>query len=595
MSARFVTFDVWDTLLRRRCDPEATKLFTCWSLILLGGSELARPYHDVWAVLRLRNVIERELAEQNIAQGFDGEYRLTDVLAMLVSRTRHGNENDPSNANPDGLSRLAYELYRVETLQEHFVTYPDASIAAVIAEHAGSELGYISDFYMGADELSGLLRAHGFGSIAKRGFVSSDIGLNKRSGRLFGHVQTQLGINPAHWTHVGDNAIADIANAQRLGITTHHHRPPSEDEQRMQIARGFGRPHVILRDAFLAARHDAVQTAENASTDNVEMQNLGIEAAPLFVGFAHWLLEWAVHHRSEQIYFVDGSGAFLQALYQRTAAVFADVWPEVPNALLSLAELSAMANSASTDGIRVPFQLKRRITLVAIRTCGQALEDLARTMPDTEFQALYLALEKNHSPCPSNVEQRGYAVDLNRSSAHKRLLSFLAPVRVLSGLSARDAAHMTDLASTKITFADFDRLVVPFQMNCLNATHNIAKEFRTHAITSNDSRPHAVRAWWRLIFSQQLKMTNATRRAAIDRILGDALSRQPLQRISDRAHWLLDTAIDMVQPPRWRQTRSSLTRQLWSHHFIRPLISRAAPLARRTQRHLRKLFAAGPK
>jgi hypothetical protein len=51
MSRPIATFDVWDTLLRRRCDPEAVKLFTGHVLASRHGARLALAFRDRWELL----------------------------------------------------------------------------------------------------------------------------------------------------------------------------------------------------------------------------------------------------------------------------------------------------------------------------------------------------------------------------------------------------------------------------------------------------------------------------------------------------------------------------------------------------------------
>ena len=65
-----VTFDIWDTLLRRRCHPDEVKLFTCRAALLRAGGthgmtarevqrQLAVTYKTAW---RIADAIKKQLA-----------------------------------------------------------------------------------------------------------------------------------------------------------------------------------------------------------------------------------------------------------------------------------------------------------------------------------------------------------------------------------------------------------------------------------------------------------------------------------------------------------------------------------------------------
>src|SRR5574337_262875 len=80
-----MTVDVWDTLLRRRCHPDAVKLHVCRWLLCCHGRHLPPEHRDHWVLLRLRQQAEKELAEESKRLGFDDEYRHCDVYERWLA------------------------------------------------------------------------------------------------------------------------------------------------------------------------------------------------------------------------------------------------------------------------------------------------------------------------------------------------------------------------------------------------------------------------------------------------------------------------------------------------------------------------------
>lgn len=138
-----LTVDVWDTLLRRRCHPDAVKLHVARTLVLRIGAHLPQQNHDIWRLLRLRQQAEKEIGDAQRSKGFDDEYGHREVYARwleLASLRGVGSEQE----------NLIDALEEAELAQERHVTYADPHIAEMLHGHAAERTLFLSDFYMPA-------------------------------------------------------------------------------------------------------------------------------------------------------------------------------------------------------------------------------------------------------------------------------------------------------------------------------------------------------------------------------------------------------------------------------------------------------------
>lgn len=327
-----VTVDVWDTLLRRRCHPDCVKLHLSRLLMLRHWAELAPERRDPWTLMGLRQQAEGELGRRLRESGLDDEYRHHEVYLRWLELA--GIE--------DGGRReaLVAELEAAELAQERYVTYPDPHIAEILAPHADARRMFLSDFYLPAAAVRELLAEHGMDALAPEGVVSCEVGLNKRSGRLFSHLHEELDVAPGVHLHIGDNPHADVAAAEQLGISTIHFLPEREHGRRQRREARFADRAGQLRELSAELEEGGAKaSAERA------MYALGRSSSPLLVGFVLNLMERAVEQRLESLYFFTREGEFFLDLYQRLAEADVLGVPVPPARLLEVSRLATFAGS----------------------------------------------------------------------------------------------------------------------------------------------------------------------------------------------------------------------------------------------------------
>lgn len=339
-----LSVDVWDTLLRRRCHPDSVKLHLCRYLTLRFQDRLPADMSDPWVLLRLRQQAEKDIGDRTRAAGGDDEYRHLDVyrrwleLAGLV----------PGAAGGADLEVLLVELERIELAQEKYVSYPDPGIAGMLGRHPAKQAFFLSDFYLPAPAIRELMVHHEIDHLTPDGVVSCDVGVNKRSGRLFAHLQEKLGVAPERHLHVGDNPHADVAAARAAGVSAVHYLPEDEHRLRQEREAAFHAREAALGQAIQAS----LAATEAPGHGHPEVYDYGRRCALLFVGFVYQVMERAAAERWERLYYFTREGEFFLAIHRRLAELDVLGFPVPEARLLHVSRLATFAGSLrelSTD------------------------------------------------------------------------------------------------------------------------------------------------------------------------------------------------------------------------------------------------------
>lgn len=349
------TFDVWDTLLRRRCHPDEVKLATAANL-LVREPRVVADHATTWSLLHLRQRVEAEIGAKRRVLGLDDEYRIEEVIAEWIARAC------ALGAPDERVRTLACALIDEEVAHEMFVTSADplgtslvrdAARQADLADRAGPHdpasgeahqddgAGWwhrrpiaVSDFYMGERHLSRILAAAAPGLPLDAVVVSCDVGLNKRSGRLFGHVHQRFHASPTQHVHIGDSVHADVETARRLGCRPVHFANPLPDaRRRAHEARFAHRASGLAHDWVLAMRSCEGLDARAAvvrddgygphatvpMAGRVDLARAGFRAAPLLVSFVLSAIEEAVRVGVSCVYYFTREGEFFARVHRAIA------------------------------------------------------------------------------------------------------------------------------------------------------------------------------------------------------------------------------------------------------------------------------------
>lgn len=320
-----ISFDVFDTLLRRNIDPPAVipHAATAWLARRLPELGLGHSPHELWT-RRLR--CERLLRQAAAAEGFDGEFLLSDlifdlVLGLLPDDSPHPSDPAAHAALVSRAAALAQEALDHELEIERRATAPVPQMLELFARvrASGKRVAVCSDMYLSPDQIASLLAHHGYNVHDVPIYVSSQQKVNKRSGRLFRHMIETQSVPAARWLHIGDDPSADIRPTRALGVSAIELRLKGEQIRRRMIATYYHRSRQTLwRGAFVAAAAASFPPPQAGDSFFYEYGRtcLGFP----FAVFAHRLIEQSRRNKPDQLLFVARDGFLLRKLYQCLAA-----------------------------------------------------------------------------------------------------------------------------------------------------------------------------------------------------------------------------------------------------------------------------------
>lgn len=330
------TVDVWDTLLRRDCHPECIKLATAHHLLFGWSDQLRSSYCDGWSLYQARLDAEKKLAEHAKTVGTDDEYEITDVLSQWVGVVF-------AKTAPEGLP--AY-LAEIELSIEVARSSADPEISAFLRSVEAEKTVFLSDFYMNSEMLARLLASKGLDTLVSNGLSSCDVGLNKRSGKIYQHIHLVHDLSPEQHVHIGDNEWSDVLSPRALGVHALHYLPESAHAERLMRERLFSSRDVLFDHLRLECSTVARDVTMGMPARLSMAMNLGVQAAPLFIGFALWIAEQSILQKCNRLYFLTREGEFFYKIFSvlfPDGELFGHALP--PTNILAVSRLSTFGPS----------------------------------------------------------------------------------------------------------------------------------------------------------------------------------------------------------------------------------------------------------
>lgn len=328
--AKIISFDVWDTIIKRRCHPEEIKLHTANYIVLKYEKNLKKQYRNIYAILKIRDEIEANICKKNKENGHDDECRIEDVFRELQKEIFEQNVND-----------ISEELLKEEIEQEKRCIFINPEILPIFEKYKDLKMYCISDFYMGANSLKELIDYLELPIKIEKIYSSADYLLNKRTGNLFKKVEKELNLIPEDHIHVGDNQYSDIEVAQKLGIET------------IKIAKT---EFEFVLEKNRKFNIDLVKAKRNDGSKENRIFNTGVDLAPLLYFFGYSIVEYAIKNKIDKVYYQTREGETFIKIHEliKENNPFGMKIPECDTM-----EVSRMATfSASLDEFSIPKLLR---------------------------------------------------------------------------------------------------------------------------------------------------------------------------------------------------------------------------------------------
>lgn len=182
-------------------------------------------------------------------------------------------------------------------------------------QEAGVHVTLLSDTYFDHASLMQLLERCGVALPAEQVFASAPLGITKRSGRMFHHVSTALGVSLKQIHHCGDHPHSDFASPRQLGMMAVRwvEGDPTRHERTLHEATSQHPP--LLRSLLAGTARAARLSAEPATAHESVLWNTGASVAgPLLCGFVLWVLQRARALNMRRVHFVARDGQILKAI-----------------------------------------------------------------------------------------------------------------------------------------------------------------------------------------------------------------------------------------------------------------------------------------
>lgn len=139
-------------------------------------------------------------------------------------------------------------------------------------------------------------------------YVSSEVGMTKKSGALFRHIYGKENIPLGKWMHIGDAIRSDYLIPRSFGIKSIHVQRKINHCQFLMSRKARNKAQTVL------------ECFQNNRIFKVEgyYQKFGYEClGPLVWGFSHWLREELSKKTSCKILFLSREGQFLKEAYSK--------------------------------------------------------------------------------------------------------------------------------------------------------------------------------------------------------------------------------------------------------------------------------------
>lgn len=203
---KVITFDIWDTLIKRNCHPEEVKKYIISDILMTYFNNIKNEYKDEYKLYNLRLKIEDDEYKKNT------ESNIYIVFEKLLNNVFIDKKD---------IKKISKNIVEKEVEREIKVTYVNPNIKKILFEYKNNKKYCISDFYMGKDDLAKILKYHDLLKHFTKIYSSMDCMKTKRNnGEIFKYFSKTESISFEDMIHVGDNQSSDIDIPRSLGIET---------------------------------------------------------------------------------------------------------------------------------------------------------------------------------------------------------------------------------------------------------------------------------------------------------------------------------------------------------------------------------------
>lgn len=333
---KLATFDIFDTTLIRRCGRPETVPHLVAERLWPGNSMRHTEYVNVRRQASAQCGEDASIKDIYVQPGFT---HFPEYTAEQIMHAEMTVESEMLTANP--IIREKIDRLRNE----------------------GWSIKFLSDMYLGADFLSGILRREGCLKDGDEVIVSCEANARKDNGRLYVKVQEMY--HPTRWIHFGDNSRSDYKMARKHGVKAELvDFGFTSIEQRLNHQAGKtadGWKMWLLTGASHTARiKNLLDPAGTLAADYI---------AALYIPFVLWVLDWARKNGIGRLHFLSRDGYIMQKIAEVAG------YDDIELNYLFVSRKALMRAYLSQDSADRFIEITDRRTLI-----GQHVNDLLKRL-----------------------------------------------------------------------------------------------------------------------------------------------------------------------------------------------------------------------
>lgn len=177
----------------------------------------------------------------------------------------------------------------------------------------GEKLIFISDMYLPEQVIRKMLETCGFLVAPDALYVSSELGLTKKSGNLFHHILRKEGISCRQLMHCGDGVQSDFFGAQKAGVRAEI--ITSSHLNRFEKAVLKINSHAPWVTSQLAAISKVTRLGYSGAEELQKEADIASSViAPLLTAYVSWVINDARKNGIKRLYFVARDGQILHKI-----------------------------------------------------------------------------------------------------------------------------------------------------------------------------------------------------------------------------------------------------------------------------------------
>ncbi len=443
-SAETVSFDLFDTLLIRRIhDPDLVKLpvarFISEKAKALGLN--FSPDH----AQHVRDTVEQRQRQETAKNFKDHEACYPIFMQRTLAELFQDNYSD----------ELLEEVTLYEMAMENAVLVPRRNLVEWLQElHAqNKKIFIVSDVYLSATFLEGLVSYAGFAPFVHHVVSSADTFLAKASGEAFPFLKEKYSLDPQKWIHIGDNPISDGIRPSEFGISALVLDDHSEKQRKAIVKRqlNYSKGRPFWRGRALQQLMLPLE-AENRQCEPLYLEGHNF-LAPLIGVFIQQLAEKCTDLGVEKIFFLSREGYTFKKFWEK-AVPFLYPLNNVPDVeYLYVSRMALAGASCAYQGLT-----KANADIVFLPPGNRDFRDICRVF-SLEIEGLmpYLSRYQLKADTILSPLHDGYLPE-NTSNYHALLEDQEFQLEIKS--QTRDANDALQLYLEDLGFYKFDKVAL---------------------------------------------------------------------------------------------------------------------------------------